>query len=230
MSESLIQVPQSGALAATGGNELMDAMASGGGFLPRLQFLSGSSLKVKKKEFPADHFAFILGKNKYEDLGEEFDVLVLAMRPKALDTSDPDGIVTCYDPKLEGKKFTGVFADIADRSGVKDSGCMYGPEYLLWVPAKKQFATMFFCNPSLRNESPNMQAKLGQAATVGYQFIDTGKFEYNSPEVRDCTTVFDLPEQEEVNTQCEAFLNPKVEDNGVEKVDAEKATDEGRPQ
>jgi hypothetical protein len=196
----------------------MAAMSSGGGFLPRVQFLSGNSDKVKKKEFPMDHFAFILGKNKYEDLGEEFDCLVVAMRPKALDTSDPDGIITCHDPKLEDKKFTGTFADIADRAGKKDSGCMFGPEYLLWIPAKAAFATMFFCNPSLRNEAPNMQAKLGNAATIGYQYIDTGKFQYNSPAIKDCTTVFDLPTQEAVNDECQKFLNPQLDDNGVEIV------------
>lgn len=216
MSESLIKVPQ--AALATQSDDIMAAMASGGGFLPRIQFLSGNSEKVKKKEFPMDHFAFITGKNKYDDLGEEFECLVVAMRPKALDTSDPDGIVTCYEPRLVDKKFSGIFADIADRSGDKDSGCMYGPEYLLWIPAKSSFATMFFCNPSLRNESPNIQAKLGKAATVGYQYIDTGKYQYNSPEVKDCTTVFDLPTQDQVDEVSSKFLNPKVDANGCEIV------------
>lgn len=235
MSEALIQVPQAAVATADAGNALIQAMAGSSAFLPRIQFLSGSSTKVKKKEFPSDHFAYITGKNKYDDLGEEFDCLVLAMRPKALDTSDPDGIITCFDPKIVDKKMTGLFANIAERSSVKDSGCMYGPEYLLWVPAKKAFATMFFCNPSLRLESANIQSKIGHPVTIGYQFIETKSHEYNSPEIRECTTVFDLPTQEAVNEECHKFLNPKVDASGVEIVSKEEADEAeeagaGRPQ
>lgn len=219
MTEMALTVPQSTEVVTKEQNDVFAALAgSGGKFLPRIQYMSGASACVKMRKFPSDHFALVTGKDQNMDIGEEFDCLVLAFRSKALDTKDPDGIVTCYDPKLQDGKFTGVFADIANRADVKDSGCMFGPEYLLWLPAQKKFATFFFASKTMRNEAPLMQEKLGKGATIGSQFIDTGSYQYNSPQVKDCNTVFELPSQEEVDTECKKFLNPETEDNGVEKV------------
>ncbi|GAG07836.1 unnamed protein product [marine sediment metagenome] len=36
-----------------------------------------------------------------------------------------------------------VFGKIAARAHIKDSGCMFGIEYLLWLPSQNQFARYF---------------------------------------------------------------------------------------
>jgi hypothetical protein len=63
---------------------------------------------------------------------------------------------------------------------------------------------------SARNESPNMKALIGKAATLRSQKISNKKYEWHSPQVVPCTTPFDLPPIDEIKKVAEAFMNPPV--------------------
>lgn len=233
-------------LAETGGGTLipvqqskydqkaMESIASGDSkFLPRLQLLTARSTKVSVDGFPANHFALFEGQD-IKDVGDSVDILLIAWRPKALDIGGED-IISCYDPKFnEDNQPTGVFADIQKRSTVPDSGCMYGPEYLVYIPSIKKYATFFCGSITLRFEVPAFNGRLGNAATLRAYLIKPKKKKkgnsdpYFSTKVYDCTTVFDLPEQAEIAKQSEAFLNPK--DEGPEGTTEEEAASTGRAQ
>jgi len=193
---------------------------SGSAFLPRLQLMTGNSDKCKKNEFPINKFALISGQ-KHTDIGAEVNVLCLVWRPKAIDTKS-DEIIICHD--FENPEFDRIKQD----SKEKDSGCMYGQEFLVWIPSIEQFATFFMGTPTSRREAPSMLALLQKAATLKPEMIKTKKYTYFSPGVSMCSTKFQLPDKAECLAQIKDFNNPKaVEVKRVER-DQDKAGTEAR--
>src|SRR4051812_15429652 len=63
-----------------------DAMATSGGYLPRLTQFTDASALVKKREISVG-FYVVTGKDDRVSLGEDVDVVPVAFRFKALDTS-----------------------------------------------------------------------------------------------------------------------------------------------
>lgn len=183
---------------------------SGSAFLPRLQLMTGNSDKCKKEEFPINKFALISGQ-KYTDVGAAVNVLVLVWRPKAIDTKSDEMIVAHDVTEPE-------FERIKQQSKEKDSGCMYGQEFLVYIPEIEQFATFFMGTPTSRREAPNMLALLMKAATLKPEKIVTKRYTYFSPGVTMCTATFALPDKAECLAQIKDFNNPKpVEVKRVEK-------------
>lgn len=179
-------------------DKAFDSM-SGSSYLPRLQLMTASSDKCKTGEFPINHYASVSGQS-YQDLGSETDILVIAWRPKALKMGDD--IVACYDPESE------VFRKIQLESEIKDSGCMYGPEFLVYVPAVKKFATFFLGSKSARREGNNVRARTGKAATLKSRLVEWKSYKWQAPECKPCNTPFDLPSTEDIKEQVEKFNNP----------------------
>jgi len=144
-------------------------------------------------------------------------VLVCAWRPKALSTNDP--VISVYDVD------DAEFKRIQEQSDVANSGCMFGPEFLVYIPAAGKFATFFMGSKSQRRESPNMKARMHQAATLKSKLIETPKYKWQNPVVVPCSTPFELPDLQAVKEQIEKFTNPPVSE--IERVDDSKK-DEGR--
>lgn len=170
-------------------------------FLPRLQLMAASAELCKKGQFPVNHYALIRNKTP-EDLTSEVNVLVVCWRPKALDTSG-ESIVSFY--KVESKEFLAVQA----KADVKDSGCMFGPEFLVYIPERKVFASFFCGSKTARNEAPNIKALVGKAATFKSVLIETKKYSWQGIKVVACNTPFELPSPEELQKVATSFMNPK---------------------
>jgi len=218
-SGTLIDVPQSKHDASA-----MAAISKGDSkFLPRLQLMTMRSTKVSVDGFPANHFAVVEGQTM-QDIGESVDVLLIAWRPKALDTKGDD-IITSYDPKFDAdNKPTGIFKEIQDKAGIRDSGCMFGPEYLVYIPSAQKYATFFCGSITLRYEAPAFTTRLGNAATLRANLIKPKKSDpYFSTKVYDCTTVFDIPDSSEMKKITAEFLDPK-EDGPEGATEAETAS------
>ena len=212
----LITIPDSVAVTKTAEDDKMFADATKiGDYLPRVQLMTSASEKCKKNEFPVNHYALIQGQN-YIDLGAEADVAVIDWRPKAIEIGDE--IISVFDSKDP------EFERIQLKSDEKDSGCMFGPEFLIWVPTHKQFATFFMGSKSSRREAPAVKALIQKAATLKSHFIETKKFSWQSPTITVCSTPFDLPEEEDLVKNLTKFKNPPKQE--VERVDA--ATSEGQ--
>jgi hypothetical protein len=171
-----------------------------GDYLPRLQLMTAGSEQCKTGEFPINHYA-IVKDSKFTDYGPAIDILPIAWRPKALDMSG-EVILTDYTPDSE------KFKAIITKSEVNDSGCMYGPEYLVWVPVAKTFALFFLGSKSGRRESPKLNARLLTASTLKSKKIVTEKHTWFCPEIARCSTPFDVPTKEQIVEQVEKFNNP----------------------
>jgi hypothetical protein len=196
-------------------DKAFDATSAGGKYLPRLQLMTSNSEKCKCGEFPINSYALVIGET-YHDLGKEVDCLVIAWRPKAIEMGD--AVITIHDHTDP------EYARIVAKSEEKDSGCMHGPEFLMWVPSKEKFATFFLGSKSGRKEAPAIRALLRQAATLKSKKIETPKYTWYAPQATPCSTPFKMPEMSDVMIEVEKFNNPPKSE--VEK--APEAPAEGR--
>jgi hypothetical protein len=180
-------------------------------YLQRLQLMTSSTKMCKSGEFPINHYALVRDQN-FDDLGKEVDALVIAWRPKALEMGDQ--VIAIFDSAHS------EFERIKAKSEEKDSGCMWGPEYLLYIPQREAFCTFFMGTKSARREAPALKALLNRAATLKAHEIETAAYTWWAPQVHPCTTAFDLPATAEIIEVVEKFNNPatteveRVEDDG----------------
>lgn len=194
-------------------DEAWDASANSNVFLPRLQLLTANSKKCKSGDFPINHYALIQD-SKHDDLGKNLDVLVIAWHPKALETGEV--IIEARDPESE------EFQRIQEKSETKNSGCMFGPEFLTWIPSVKRFATFFMGTKSSRREAGNLRALLKKSASLSNQECKNKYYTWYAPAVSACSTPFEMPTKNDLLAAIEQFnVAPK---NDVEGVAEEEET------
>ncbi len=190
-------------------------MFAGGGFLPRLQLFTSASDVVKAGTFPINHYGLVISKDQIIDMEREVDVAFIAWRPRAIDASDRNNI------RASSITSSDLFKEIKHtQDTVPNSGCMYGPEFLVWVPREEKFATVLFGSKTARNEAPKAGALMHKPATFKSRLIDNGENKWQAMVVIACTTPFQFPAKDEVNRVTAEFLAPK-EVFGAEKVEAE---------
>lgn len=183
------------------GKDVFQQVSKSSSYLERIQLLSGSSGIVKKGQFPMNHYGLAKGKDKFEDLGDEFDALIVSWRPKAMEIGSKQ-IVTVHDQSDD------EFVRIMEQSDVKDSGCMFGPEYLLYLPKQEKFATFFCSSKTLRRASEDIHSRIGKWATFSVDVIDNGKYVWPGPIIEDCATQHAPPDMAAVTEEAEKFVNP----------------------
>jgi len=195
---ALIPAEVTGGLAKYS-DDIFASTTKSGDYLPRLQLLTSASEKCKSGEFPINHYA-VIRDQIFDDLGEAVDILVVTWRPKALEIGDE--VISVFKPEHP------EFKRIQDKSGEQDSGCMYGPEFLVYIPAKKVFATFFCGSKSSRREAPAIKALLTKAATLKSKKIETKRYTWFAPAVVGCSTPFETPNIEDLKKAVEKFNNP----------------------
>lgn len=137
-----------------------------GSWLPYIQLHGSNSKVVKRGQFPMGHFALV--KNKVNgDIGDSFVAFVVAWRPKAMQYKPT--VLSVYDTASK------QFQDLEAKADQKDSGCGFGPEFLLWLPEYKELATLFLGNKTGRNEGPNIIGAVGHACRIGAILIEDKK-------------------------------------------------------
>ena len=189
-------------------------------FLRRVQLVTKGKYVDKGKIAPG-HYGVPGSEDEIQDLGESIDVLAFAVRDKALDTTE-DPPLAVYDAN------DAVYQDIEERAGQKDSGCMFGPSFLLFERNTGQFFEFFCGNKSARMEagkfSPFLPVSEAQAEQFGVEaqgpqpltlrakYIERPRYSWHAPQVTKCSTPFNnLPEIEVIVTEINKFLNPKVD-------------------
>lgn len=178
-------------------------------FLPRIQVGGANSTAVKEGKLAMAHWGKITG-DACEDLGDVIDVLVCAWQPKAMDTS-VDPVLTSLDKKSE------LFQQIQAKSNVSDSGCMWGTDWLCYLPESEEFVTFFLASKSARREGPNMYALLGKAATLKIKFVKKKRYSWHVPVVVPCSALYEPPTAEDIASAAGKFS--MVQTEGVEVVD-----------
>lgn len=218
-----------------GTDDMFADLAKSQQFLGRLQLYTKGAAVNKRLVAPGEYGIPESG-DEITRLGDSVDVIVLARRPKALDMGDKDAIISNYDPE------TDQFKDIANRSGKPNSGCMYGPSFLVFERTTGRFLEFFCGTKSSRSEAgkiypflPLSKTDIERKAAAG---VDVSKMEEHGPlamtmksrlaEAKDfswhvpvilpCSTPFNkLPKPEVVIAEITKFLKVKAE--GGEKVD-----------
>ena len=172
-----------------------------GDYLPRIQLMTSASDKCKDGSFPINHYALVKDQ-AFKDVGDAVDVLVLTWRPKALEIGEE--VISVFDPKHP------EFMRIQEKSSQPNSGCMFGPEFLLYIPSQKEFATFFCGSKSARREAPILESLVTKPATLKSRLIDNKKYKWQAPAVVPCSTPFELPTMESIKDVVSKFNNPPV--------------------
>ncbi len=186
-------------------------------FLPRLQLMTRNAKLVIDDKAKVNAYALVAGQSLTQ-LEKEVDVYVFDWRPKAIDTG-ADELLICYDPKFdEESNATGIFKDIQIRSAEKDSGCMWGYEFLVYISAVSKFATFYMGTISSRKEAPNLKAILSKwnedsennnpSATLRSQSLSSKKYTWQTPQITMCQSPLEQPDQDQLRTVIEQFRNP----------------------
>lgn len=173
-----------------------------GAFLPRLQLMTSASKQCKSGDFPINCYAYIQDQD-FKDLGKNVDVLICAWRPKAMSLGGT--IITSYEQESD------TFKQIQAKSNQKNSGCMWGYDFLVWVPATESFASYFCGSKTARREAPNVKARMHNRATLGSHEIKGDEFTWYGPTTSDCSTPFNMPGKEAFKAAVEKFENPSEE-------------------
>jgi hypothetical protein len=215
------------------GVDIFEEMTKGSEFLQRVQLFTKGKL-IDKGLIGAGHYGVPGGEDEVIDLGPEIDIIPYAWRPKALDTSDRDAIIEVYDAK------SAEFLRIQDAAGEKDSGCMYGPTFLVYERGSGKFYELFCGNASGRisarsllpycplSESAaaaqteatgkDVEAHGPEMCSLGVKYTQKKTYGWHVIVVHRCSTPFDnLPSNEEIMEECKKFVSK--EGSGVEKVE-----------
>jgi len=211
-----------------GSDDGFDGLAKGGDFLGRLQLYSKGSA-INKELISPGHWGIPEGDDQITDLGKTVDVIPLARRPKAIDLSDTDAIITNYD--MDSKEFR----RIETASAEQNSGCMYGTSFLVYERTTGRFLEYFCGTKSTRSESKKIFPFLAVTAEdivkrglnvephgplplrMNVKLVEKKKWSWHAPVVVKCSTPFNtLPTRGQVLREMERFLNPS--DSGTEKV------------
>jgi len=217
----------------TGGNNLpslqsaedlrqLDGLSQITTFIPRIQlFTKGKA--VDKSLIAIGHYGIPKGGDQIVDLGKSIDVLPFWRKAKAMDMSDTDNLIVVHDAQSDEFKRIVKAAD-----SQQDSGCAYGPTYLVWERSTGAFYEFFCGTKSARYEAPNINKYLpvtqamidagltdeseprgARPLTLGAQYLEKGRFSWYAPKAEDCLTPFDkLPTKEQFAAETERFFKP----------------------
>lgn len=224
--DNVLALPDNMPIAVYDENTLSD-LSKTGDWLPRIVVTTSNSDLVQMQKLPMGRVASIDNKDAFKDLGTSVDLILCAWRPRALRLPVGLNPISYFDPKDP------EFIKTQQESFVKDSRCIYGPEFLVWIPAETRFGLFHLSSKSSRKEGQKaliiMKGEDGKlrpgAATVKPKFIQTPKFKWWSPELLPCSTPLSpLPEAEKFAEELTKFQNPPKQQ--VEK--AEPAVSGGR--
>ncbi len=208
MTNQLVPVEALGSELAK--REDISAMLSGGEFLPFFRLYGSNTDACKEERIGIAHYGMEIDK-EITDAGTEVEVVILAIRPKAVQTGD--SMIIEYHPDLVDGKITNLtFKHIMAQSKVKDSGAMYGPELLLWIPSLSKYVTWHLNSPTARREAKNanIESLIGQAATLSSRYITPkgSKFKWHGPVIVSLSVPLDIPPVPEITEQVEKFRDP----------------------
>jgi hypothetical protein len=99
---------------------------------------------------------------------------------KALRTGD--SVESSLDPDSD------VFKKIASDAMGVNSGCMFGPEFLVYFPAEQQFATLFLGSKSGRRQAGAFTAMLGKSVKLNSELVKNAKGSWYVPKVAESAT------------------------------------------
>jgi hypothetical protein len=184
-----------------------DETAKGTEFLPRIQLVGKGKYVDTGKIAPGNWGVPAAGGEEIECLGEKIDVVPLSYRPKGLDVSDKEAIISVYntkDPEYQRIK-----------AAPKNSGCMWGPSILVLERSTGKLYELFFGNKSGRQEAGKLRPFIdAQApATLSIRYKQGKDYGWHVPVITKCSEPFDEEAvnvtAEEIVEEIKKFLTPQ---------------------
>lgn len=186
--------------------EAFDAVAAAS-FLPQLKLGGSQSDPVKEGKVQMGNYYTKTGES-VEDVGKEIDCIPLGWQPKALDFSDRGNIVSTVDHTSD------LFKEIKAKADQKDSDCLCGFEFLIWLKEPNKFVTFYLCSKSQKKVAPDLEKLLGVASTFKAKLVSYKDYKWHVPVFVECPTPMTPPSNEEIN---DAIIKFKAEPEEVEK-------------
>ena len=178
-----------------------DSLTKTSDFLSQLRVYGSESSIVKEGQFPMGHLGLYFAQNNIVDLGTSTNVLVVSARPRA-------SVVVGEQPVSFYNYDSPEFTDVKDKAFAKMPGYLVGLEYLLYFPSIQKFGLFLMGSTTLRRESANLKALIGQPATITIKLIKTTKYTWHGVQIFPCSTPFDPPDMEALKDIAETFNNP----------------------
>lgn len=133
--------------------EAIQEIAPASNFFSYLQLLQPLSKGVTEHGFKAGEFVYsAAGSGKQTPIGSEFVALPVSWRQKAMMTAKNQNNEIYYDPN--NPRFTEIRDIALNSKGLSD--CMFGPEFLFWIPELSDFVSFFLVSKTLRNSAPSL--------------------------------------------------------------------------
>ena len=221
-----------------GSDEAYTELAKGGDFLKYAKLYTKGK-PIDSGLIPPGHWGIPETDEEITDLGNSIDILPLARRPKALDSSDKSAVIVSYDETSE------AFQQIKAQSDVKDSGCQHGISFLVIERSTGQFLELWLGNKSSRPEAkkifpylPLSQADIDRKAAAGadvaglvphgplpvtikVRLAENKKGQsWHVPVAVKCSTPIKTPSTAVIGGEINKFLT--IKSGGVEKVEEPK--------
>lgn len=217
-SENAVVATQADILAAmaeTGVSKYADdaafnEVATTSGFLPRLSLMNSTSEQVKMDKMKQGYYALVKSADDCIDMTKEVNCIPFAWRPKALNMKNKKKVIAAYNPKSK------LFEEIAAMSQTSGSNCMYGPEYLIYIPHIQTWATFHMASKTARRTAGEVKERLEkrEAMTLKSTFIKQDANSWWGPLVTTCSAPLQWPtDVEEIKAQIRKFnAVPESED------------------
>lgn len=196
--------------------DILDQLSKSGDYFSRIQLVGSNSQYAKKKIVESGNYALISSKDAVTDLGRNFEIIPFVFRPLAMDTS---GEQLIFNSDIN----SATFKSIQNRSDTKDSGCMWGANYLCWLPKPESYATFFCGTKTLRRFSGTFKNYMKVGCLLDSEVIEKGKYIWEGPVARAVAVPLTLPDN--AADMAKKFFEAK--DTGVELA-PETAKDERR--
>lgn len=226
MSSDLIKatLEEQGLIVSEQEEQMLGELNTGKTFLPRIQLMQALSGPVNAEPPLAAKGDFVLTIRKGEliNLGREFVCVPVTFRLKVTEFA-ADGTINSYFDINSPE-----FARVKDKSKEGfDSGCLAGPEFLLWLPDVKMFATYHLTSQTAQGMAKTLRGLAGEpVAMKSTQQENRKKQKYNVPSCMAFNgQVSAMPDAQVLGSEIKSFRNP--ESSVVE--DAEDTTN-GRAQ
>jgi len=198
----------------------VNEVSQGSDFLPRIQLVTKGKY-VDKGKIGAGHWGIPQpGGEEIIDLGDTIDVIPLDARAKALDVSDREAIIAVY--KTSDPEFQRI------KTAPKNSGCMWGPSFLVIERSTGKLYELFFGNASGRNEAGKLRPFLPTKdspptpATLSIRYKEAKDYGWHVPVIKKCSEPFDpsdCPADDLIQAEIVKFRNPQ---SGIQTVDEDE--------
>lgn len=225
-SNALATLPSLNEIGSTAlSTEILSELTKAGDYLERIQLYQGSSGACKENKIQPGKYG-VPKSDAVDELGDAIDLLVIAAKPKALETyQNGDQPLAVHDSA------SAEFQRIKDRAeNEDDSGCMYGIEFLVFERSTGKFYTYFASSASARREAGKMIPREGiLPVTLSAKFCKKGRNSWHAPVVTKCSTPFtNVPAVDKIKAQVEKFTRPDSNDGREEVKTDEKQSRRAR--